>query len=375
MLKRMIIMLLAVTVVLGGVFGYKAFVGVMVKKYMGGMASQPQTISSIKASLQDWQPEIKAVGSLRAVNGADLSAEVSGLVQSIDFESGTDVTAGTPLVHLNAADEIAQLHSLEATAKLASITVDRDEKQFKAQAVSRATLDTDYATLASDNAQVAQQQALIDKKTIHAPFSGRLGIRQIDLGQYLNAGTTIITLQQLDPLYVDFYLPEQDLPKIAVGQKASLKVDAHTDEDFTGEISTINSKVDEATRNVQVRATFKNTEHKLLPGMFGNLTIEVGQPQKYLTLPQTAVIFNPYGTTVFLVQSKDGEDGKSFLTVQQSVITTGETRGDQVAILSGLKDGDEVVTSGQVKLRNGVPILVNNEVVPANDPNPHPHDH
>lgn len=375
MFKRMIIMLLAVIVVLGGVFGYKVFSGIMIKKYMSGMAFQPQTVSTIKATIQDWQPQLEAVGTLRAINGADLSAEVSGIVQSIDFESGSNVEAGTPLVHLNAADEIAQLHVLEAAAKLAAITVDRDEKQFKAQAVSRATLDTDYATLASDNAQVAEQQALIDKKTIRAPFAGQLGIRQVDIGQYLNAGTAIVTLQQMDPLYVDFYLPEQALPKIAVGQKASLKVDAHPDETFAGEISTINSKVDEATRNVQVRATFPNPDHKLMPGMFGHVVIDVGQPQKYLTLPQTAIVFNPYGTTAFLIQSKDNQEGKPSLTVQQTVITTGDTRGDQIAILSGIKEGDEVVTSGQVKLRNGVPVVINNEVQPANDPNPHPHEH
>ena len=195
MKKRMFLMLLLVALVLGAVFGYKMIVGSYIKKYMAGMATQPQTVSTMKASSQDWQPQIEAVGSLRAVNGTDLSAEVTGIVESINFESGSDVEAGTPLVHLKDEDMVAQLHALEATAKLASLTVDRDEKQFKAQAVSKATLDSDDATLASTNAQVAEQQALIDKKTIRAPFSGHLGIRRIDVGQYLNAGTAIVTLQ------------------------------------------------------------------------------------------------------------------------------------------------------------------------------------
>ena len=187
----------------------------------------------------------------------------------------------------------------------------------------------------------------------------------------------------MDPLYVDFYIPEQALPKIVIGQKISLKIESDTDDLFEGEITSINSKIDEATRNVLVRATFKNPDHKLMPGMFGRLIIQVGEPKRFITLPQTAVVFNPYGTTVFLVHKKDsdkdsdkdGDESKETLTVQQSVITTGDTRGDQITILSGIQEGDEVVTSGQVKLRNGASIVVNNDVQPSNDPNPQPHDH
>ena len=375
MIKRMILMLLAVTVVLGAVFGYKAFVGTMIKKYMASMSSPTQTVSSIKAEQHDWQPRLEAVGSLRAINGADLSAEVPGIVSSINFESGQDVDAGQILVHLVAADDIAHLHSLEAAAKLAAINVERDEKQLKAQAISRATLDTDQAALAGANAQVAEQQALVDKKTIRAPFTGHLGIRQVDVGQYVNAGTAMVTLQQLDPLYVDFYIPEKSLPKIVTGQKVTLKVESQPDTVFEGEVTAINPKVDEATRNVQVRSTFKNVDRKLVPGMFGHITIDIDQPQHYVTLPQTSIMFNPYGNTVYLVQTSNDTNGKSQSTVQQSVVMTGEARGDQIAILSGVKEGDEVVTSGQVKLRNGTAVIIDNSVQPSNDADPKPHEH
>jgi len=375
MIKRLIVlvlvMLLLVVLVLGGAFGYKMM---KIKKYYGAFSPPVSSVSTVKAAFNDWQPHLDSVGSLRAINGSDLSAEVTGIVQSIQFESGQDVEAGTPLVHLIDADDIAHLHSLQANAALAEINTARDEKQFKAQAVSRATLDTDLATLASANAQVAEQQALVDKKIIRAPFAGHLGIRQIDIGQYLNAGQAIVTLQQLDPLYVDFNIPEQYLPKITLGQKVVLHVEAHPDDAFEGEITALNSKVDDKTRNIQIRSTFKNSDKKLMPGMFGRVTVDVDQQQHYITLPITAVVFNPYGNTVFLVQEKKADDGTSTLTVQQSVVTTGETRGDQIAILSGVKEGDEVVTSGQVKLRNGVPITVNNDAPPTNDPNPHPHD-
>ncbi len=374
MTKRMMIMLAAVALVLGLVFGYKTFVGIMTKKFMAGMAHPTETVTAIKAGFEDWQPRLQSVGSLRAINGADLSSEVSGIVKEIHFESGQDVEAGTVLLSLVADEDIAHLQSLQASAKLAAITVERDLKQIKSQAISQATLDSDEATLASAKASVNEQQAAIDKKIIKAPFSGHLGIRQVDIGQYLTAGTAIVTLQQLDPLYVDFYLPEQKAPTLALGQKVVLTVDAFDGATFDGDISAINPKVEEATRNVQVRATFKNPEHKLMPGMFGRVNIDVGQPQHYITLPQTAVTFNPYGNTIYKIENKTGEDGQAHDTAQQSVVITGETRGDQVAVLSGVKEGETIITSGQVKLRNGTYVVVDNSVTPTNDPAPTPHD-
>jgi membrane fusion protein (multidrug efflux system) len=245
--------------------------------------------------------------------------------------------------------------------------------------VSQAAVDADAAALDNYKAQVAEQQAVIDKKTISAPFAGRLGVREVDIGQYLNPGTAIVTLQQLDPIYIDFTLPEQALPKIAAGQKIRIKTDAYTDE-FAGMISAINSRIDDTTRNVTVRATISNPDRKLLPGMFGTVTVDVDKPVRYITLPQTAIVFNTYGNTVYLIQSKsaDGDDDgdqKPQMIAQQTVIITGETRGDQIAVLSGVKEGDEVVTSGQVKLRSGSPVIINNDVQPANDPNPSPHEH
>ena len=278
-------------------------------------------------------------------------------------------------MQLRANDDVAKLHALEANAKLAEITYQRDLKQLKAQAVSQATTDNDAAALDAAKAQVAEQQAIVEKKTIKAPFSGHVGVRQVDIGQYLNPGTAIVSLQQLDPIYVDFTLPEQALLKIQQGQKIGLKTDMQVDQNFIGEVTAINSRVDTATRNVQVRATIPNPEHKLLPGMFGTVIVNVDKPVRYITLPQTAIVFNTYGNTVYLVQEKGGEDDKPQLTVTQSVIITGETRGDQIAILSGVKEGDQVVTSGQIKLRNGMPVVINNEIQPSNDPNPSPHEH
>lgn len=370
MTKRMILMLIAVTVVLGLVFGTKIFQGIMIGKFMKSMGAPPQTVSSIKATVEEWQPKLQAVGSLRAVNGADLSAELAGIVQNINFESGTDAEKDAVLIQLRADDEIAKLRALEATAKLAEITLDRDLKQLKTSAISQATVDNDRANLQSAKAQVAQQQAIVDKKTIKAPFAGRLGIRKVDVGQYINPGAVLVTLQQLDPIYVDFTLPEQAMTQIKAGLKVTASVDAYPDTKFEGEITSINSKVDEATRNIQARATFKNSEHKLLPGMYALVDIETGEAQRHITLPQTAISFNPYGSTVYLVEKGEGDK----LQAKQAFVTTGLTRGDQIAVLTGVKEGDEVVTSGQLKLRNGAPIIINNEIQPLNDPNPRPRE-
>ena len=216
---------------------------------------------------------------------------------------------------------------------------------------------------------------MIDKKTIHAPFAGHVGIRQVDIGQYLNAGTAIATLQQLDPIFVDFTLPEQSLPQLQVGQKVNLTNDAYAGRTFTGTITAINAKVDDATRNISVRATFDNPDHKLLPGMFAHVAVDSGAVAHYITLPQTAIVFNTYGNAVYLVQH-DGDGDSAKITVQQSVVITGDTRGDQIAVLSGIKEGDEVVTSGQIKLRNGMQVNIANDISkqPPNDANPTPHE-
>ncbi|HEV2265062.1 MAG TPA: efflux RND transporter periplasmic adaptor subunit [Stellaceae bacterium] len=373
--KRMIIMLALAAVVLIIIFGYEAFKSYMISKFMRSFANPPQTVSTIVATTQEWQPTTTAVGSLRAVNGADLSLEVAGVVDKIYFDSGNDVSAGTVLMTLRSEDDVAKLHALQATADLDAINLARDEKQLKVNAVSKAQVDTDSATLRNAQAQVAEQQAVVDKKTLRAPFAGHLGIRAVDVGQYLNAGTTIVTLQALDPIYVDFTLPQQALSEIREGQLMTATVDTYPDQSFTGKITAINPLVDVATRNVSVRATLANPDHLLLPGMYAKVTIDVGSEERYVTLPQTAIIYNPYGNTVYLVEDK-GKDaqGHPQLQAQQAFVTTGPTRGDQVAILKGVDAGATVVTAGQMKLRNGSPVIVNNSVVPANSPNPRPQE-
>jgi len=371
MIKRMLIMLVAVGVVLGGIFGFKSFVNAKIKEAMAGMANPTQTVSTATATATDWQSKLEAVGTLRAVSGSDLSLELPGIVDTIDFKSGDDVKAGQLLLRLRVEDDVAKLQSLQAVAELAKITLERDQKQLSVKAISQAIVDNDNAAYKNDLAQVAQQQALLDKKSLKAPFAGHLGIRQVDLGQYLSAGTAIVTLQQLDPIYVDFFLPQQALSQLKVGQTATAKIDAYPDQTFVGEITAINPKIEAGSRNLQIRATLKNPDHKLLPGMYATVDIDSGAPQKLVTLPQTAITYNAYGSTVYLVDDKGKDDkGQPKLLARQTFVTTGATRGDQVAILKGVTEGDMVVTSGQIKLRNGVPVLIDNRVVPTNDSAP-----
>ena len=375
MIKRMVIMLVAVAIVFGGIFGFQLFKAAMIKKFITALGNPPQTISVTRAGQSEWQTRIEAVGSLRAVKGADLSLELSGVVESISFNSGDDVAEGAQLLKLRTADDVARLESLQAIAALNEITSERDQKQFKMQAVSQATLDTDAANLKNARAQVVQQQAMIDKKILRAPFAGHLGIRAVDLGQYLSPGTVIVTLQALDPIYVDFFVPQQAIDQLRLDQTVTMHVDAFKSEVFTGKISAINPKVDTGSRNVQVRATLQNADRKLLPGMYATVEITTGSPQNYVTLPQTAITYNPYGDTVYVVDNK-GTDagGKPQLTARQTFITIGPTRGDQVAVLKGVEDGDTVVTAGQIKLHNGSVVLIDNSVTPTADAAPVPVD-
>ncbi len=375
MAKRMIIMLVLCGLVAGGVIGFKSFGHKMMMNAMAQMGSQPQTVSTMKAVLDSWQPDMKVVGTLKAVRGADLAAEASGTVENIFVESGQDVTEGTVILQMRSAEDIAQLQALQAQAKLAELTVERNEKQIKAQAISQAAYDADKANFESLKAQVAQQEAAIQKKTVLAPFAGRLGIRKVEIGQYVSAGTPVVTLQQMDALHLDFFVPQQNLPRVQVGQKVMLRTDTYAERTFEGEIVAVNPKVDEATRNVEVRALFPNPEKLLRPGMFAAATITTGDPTNYITLPQTAVTFNPYGNTVFMVKTEGTDDkGQPKLIAKTSFVKTGPTRCDQIAVLEGVSEGDEVVTAGQMKLRNGTAVIVNNVVQPTNDPAPKPVD-
>jgi membrane fusion protein, multidrug efflux system len=371
----MVIMLLAVGAIFGGIFGYKAFQMQMVKKAMSGQKMPPATVTATIAELKSWQPQLKAVGSLRAVRGIDVTCEIAGLVRSIHFQPGQNVQTGQLLLQLNADSDIAQLHSLEAAAALAKTIYERDKKQYAVMAISQAVLDTDEAELKSKQAQLEQQKALVAKKSIRAPFDGRLGISAVNLGQYLNPGDKIVTLQSLDALYNDFYLPQQELGRIKKGQVVIALSETYPGRRFQGRVTTINPKVDQDTRNIQVESVINNSKHELLPGMFVSVEIQTGVSERYLTLPQTAVSFNPYGEMVFIVE-KDAKDasGHEVLTVKQKLVNVGPTRGDQVVILSGVKEGDTVVTSGHFKLKPGSPVVINNKVQPKNDAAPKPVD-
>ena len=352
----------------------------------------PQTVTATKVASQDWQPALAAVGSVVPVRGVDVTTEIAGLVREIHFKSGQDVKKGAILVELNADSDKAQLAALEAAAELSATVLKLDKAQFEAQAIAQAQVDADAADLKSKRALAAQQQALIDKKTIRAPFSGKLGITTVNPGQYVNPGDKIVTLQTIDPVYVDFNLPQKSVGSLLVGQVVNVTSDGFAGTTFPGKITAISPKVDTSTRNVAVEATLANPKRQLLPGMFANASVEVGDKKHYLTLPQTAITYNPYGSTVFVVMTADeaaaaakaAASGASApapaasgngLVVQQAFVTTGETRGDQVAILKGLKEGQQVVTSGQVKLKNGTSIVIDNSVLPANSPNPTPQEH
>ena len=340
MLKRLLIMLALTAVVFGGIFGFQAFKAHMIKKFMATNKAPPVTVSAIKAELQPWQPQLSAVGSVRAVRGVDVTSEIAGLVRALHFKSGDRAKDGQLLVQLNADADVAQLHALQAAAELARTTFERDQAQYEIQAVSKAQLDADAADLKSKQAQAAQQAAIVDKKAIRAPFAGRLGISLINPGQYVNPGDKIVTLQELDPVYVDFSLPQQQLARIKLGQKVIAATDTYPGESFDGRITAIDPKVDPQTRNVQVEATERNPRRRLLPGMFATVKIDSGTSERLLTLPQTAVTYNPYGDTVFLLVAGDkGPDGKPKLVAQQAFVTLGPTRGDQVVILKGVNEG------------------------------------
>jgi len=403
MTKRMFIMLGGVLVLVAVLaFGFYLHIRALIAS---APKPGPQTVSTIKAEMLDWQPKLSAVGSMVAVRGVDVTTEIAGMVRSLHFKSGQDVKAGDLLVQLNADSDIAQLNSLQAAADLSAVTLKRDQAQLAGHAVAQAVVDNDLADLKSKKALVAQQAAVVAKKTIRAPFAGRVGITTINPGQYVNPGDKIVTLQTLDPIYVDFTLPQQQLNGLSVGQTVNVSNDSYPGQVFPGKINAISPQVDTATRNVSIEATVGNPQGKLLPGMFARVDVEVGGTKRLLTLPQTAITYNPYGSTAFIVVSaeefkkraaatqetpaKEGDKPKEAakpapppaagapadgLVAEQVFVVTGQTRGDQVAVLDGIKEGQVVVSSGQLKLKNGSPVIINNSVQPANSPNPTPQE-
>ena len=374
--RRMIIMLCGVFLLLGLIFAFNQFKMFMLKYFITGMGLPPATVSTMVVATSEWQPKLTSVGNVRAFRGVELSTEIGGSVLTVPIKSGQDVKEGDLLIKLNDASDVAQLKSLKAMADLAKVINERDSQQLAIQAISKNVFDTSAADAKSKLAQVDSQTALVAKKNLKAPFSGRVGIVSINPGQYVNPGDKLLTLQTLDPIFVDFNLPQNNAEQIQVGQAVIVTTDAFKDASFTGKITAVSPKVDTNTRNIQVEAQIANPDKKILPGMFANVNIQVGEQVKLLTLPQTAVTYNPYGSTVFVAKptGKKDKQGKPVLEAQQVFVTTGTTRGDQVAILKGIEEGATVVTSGQLKLKNGTPLLINNTVQPANSPDPKPQE-
>jgi membrane fusion protein (multidrug efflux system) len=359
---RLLLVLLVVGLLAAGLIGIHAFKATILSEITAKIQSGQPTVATVKAALEPWQSSLTAVGSLRASNGADIAPEISGVIDSVDFESGQTVPAGTTLVHLRLNDDSAKLAQFQATAELDAITLDRDQRQLAVRGVARSVVDTDLGNLKVARAQVAAQQAVINEKTISAPFAGRLGVRQIDLGQYVPAGTTVVTLQALDPMFVDFYLPQQALADIKLGAKVAVTVDAYPGKSFTGTVVSVNAKVDSASRMLQFRATIANKDGALLPGMFANVSVDTGQSQMLVTIPLTAVAYNPYGSLVYVIEDDAEAKGHPQKKAYQHFVTTGAARGDQVSILKGLKPDDLVVTAGQIKLQNGASVQIDNSV-------------
>lgn len=374
--RRMIVMLFSVFVLLGLIVGFNQLKTFMFNRFMAGMGVQPATVTTIVVEKQEWQPKMTSVGNVRAFRGVDLSTEVGGLVARVPIKSGMDVNEGDLLIKLNDSADVAQLNSLKAMADLAKVINERDKAQLAIQAISKNVFDTSTADMKAKRAQVDQQTALVAKKNLKAPFSGRVGIVTINPGQYVNPGDKLLTLQTIDPIYVDFTLPQSSAGIIQAGQTIELQTDAFKDLVFLGKITAVSPKVELNTRNIQIEAQISNPEKKLLPGMFANVNINLGDRVELLTLPQTAVTYNPYGSTVFIVKKTDRLDKKGIpvMEAQQVFVTPGLTRGDQVAIVKGLEPGMTVITSGQLKLKNGTPLIINNSVLPANLPNPKPQE-
>lgn len=362
-------MLLALGILFGSIFLYKAIMGIIIKH---AMANQTKIINvsvmTVKPTL--WETKLASTGSLRAVRGVDVTSELAGMVRDIVFTPGAEVTQGELLVQLNADTEIAQLHALEANVELAEITYKRDQAQYAIKAVSKQIVDTGAANLKNLKAQVAQQAAIVAKKSIRAPFSGRLGINYVNPGQYINPGDKIVSLQTMDPIYIDFFIPQQYLAQLKTGQTVSVTTNAWPNRTFKGTITTINPAVDVSTRNIEVEATIDNPDKELKPGLFAQTDISTGKAGKFLTIPQTAVTFNPYGSIVYIVRQSGKAHEKEVLTAKQHFVTTGETRGEQIQVLKGLSSGDVIVTSGQLKLKNNSQVAINNQLAPGNNPAP-----
>jgi membrane fusion protein (multidrug efflux system) len=375
MLKRMLIMIAGLMVVFGGVFGWKWYVGRQLAEAMESGGSPPVTVSATIASNAVWHPELPAVATLRAVQGTEVSPQVAGQVSRIAFESGEPVKRADLLVQLDVSVEQAALDGLEAELALAKVEYERRQELAGSSAVSQSELDQAEASFKKARAAVDHERELIDKKTIRAPFSGRLGIREVNLGDYLAAGAKIVTLQTMDPIYAEFSLPQDKFGQVQVGQPVTLEVDAYPGHAFQGKVTAINSKVTQSTRNFEVQATLENPRERLQPGMFGEISVQLPQQNNVITLPDTAIAYNPYGDSVYILEAKGTNDrGQALLQARRAFVQIGEERGTQVSITKGVKVGQQVVTSGQMKLQEDSVVIVNNDIQVPNEASVTPED-
>ncbi len=334
----------------------------------------PEAVTSAQAEASEWEATRAAIGTLVAVRGVTLGSELAGLVREIGFESGASVKRGAVLVKLDTSTEEAQLEASVADGALARISLERARTLRKGGANTQADLDAAEARARQTEATVAGLRATIAKKTIRAPFDGRIAIRQVELGQVVSPGTAIASLQSVSPIHADFWLPQQALAELKVGQRARLRTDAFPGSSWDGEITTVNPEIDVATRNVRVRATFLNADGQLRPGMFANVEILSSERRQVLLIPATSVIFAPYGDSVFAIEEKREESGKATAVARQKFVRLGERRGDFVEVTSGISAGATIVSTGAFKLRNGASVLVNNALAPQAELAPKPTD-
>ncbi|HVP39650.1 MAG TPA: efflux RND transporter periplasmic adaptor subunit [Candidatus Saccharimonadales bacterium] len=374
MLRRMLLVLAAVAVFIG-VVGFIKFKQIQTAIAAGrSYQAPPEAVTTVVAQVEPWESTLEAVGSLAPVQGVVLSADQPGIVDSIAFQSDARVEAGATLVLLDTRQERAQLAGAEAQLDLARINLDRSRKLLDQQMVAQADFDLAAAQAKQAEANVREIEATIARKTIRAPFAGVVGIRQVNLGQYLRSGDPVAPIQSLDPIYADFAVPQQQLASLRLGNRVQVTAGDETHAAVAGTITAINPVVDGDTRNVQVQATLPNPGGELRPGMYVDVTVALGAHSSAITLPLSAVNYAPYGNSVFVLDNMKAPDGHSYRGVREQFVTLGPKRGDQVAVLQGLKPGQEVVSSGVFKLRTGAAVLVNNKVQPSNSPAPKPED-
>lgn len=371
MIKRIILTLCLLGIVFGGVFGWRVFVDSKIQEAMSSMESPPIAVSAKPASKQSWMPEFQAVASLQAVQGVEVTGEVPGLITAIYFQSGQTVKQGDLLLELDMSTDRAQLQSLKAAEDLARAQYRRQQNLIQRNMAPQSDLDEAEAKFKQAQAEVRKQKALIDKKQIRAPFAGVLGLRKVEKGQYMQPGVPIVSLQAMQPIYVNFSLPQENLHQVSLGQHIELSVDTWPDRTFKGQITAFDSKISSTSRNIKIQATLPNADEELRPGMYGQVKVQFGQPQEVITLPQTAISSNPYGDVVFvLTQMEDSAQGEDLYQASRRFVHTGLSRGDQVAVTQGVEENDLVVTAGGHKLREGAKAIINNQVEPSFSPDP-----